>query len=280
MSLALSSLAILLLLLFLIFELVIPSLWHLSSQAARSVMARLSNTGWYTARAQRLHPVLPYLPVAAILILGLVISAFVGDAFVDLVELLRAESPILMRADRQAYEFAHETRAEGATALFTFFTVIGTPVGLGAIVVAAAAILVWRKYPRWAMYLVVTALGGALLNVALKHYVARERPDLSAALRHASGFSFPSGHAMGATVIFGALGYLAARGIRDPRKRSLIFAILASLIAAVCASRIYLGVHWISDIGAGVSAGVVWLATTTLAYETVRRIWRIRGRVG
>lgn len=276
MSLALSSLTIVVLVLFLLFEFVLPFLWRLSSRAARAVTARLARTGWYTARQQRLHPIRPYLPVAAVLVIGIAASAFAGDAFLDLVEHLRSESPLLLQADRAAYELASETRAKGATELFTFFTIVGTPVGLGAIVAIAGGILIWRKHPRWAAYLVITALGGALINLQLKHYFERDRPDLSAALRHASGYSFPSGHAMGSTVVFGALGYLAARGIRERRRRSVVFAILASLIAAICASRIYLGVHWISDIGAGVAAGILWVITTTLAYETVRRIHRIR----
>jgi undecaprenyl-diphosphatase len=81
---------------------------------------------------------------------------------------------------------------------------------------------------------------------------------------------------MGATVCFGALSYLAFRAIPNWRERAAAIALCFSMIAAIAASRVYLGVHWISDIGAGIAAGTIWFASTTVAYETFRRIRLIR----
>ena len=95
-------------------------------------------------------------------------------------------------------------------------------------------------------------------------------------MRDAHGYSFPSGHAMGSTIVFGAFAYLAFRILNNWRPRAAALAFCCSMILAICASRIYLGVHWISDVAAGVSAGLIWLVATTVAYETFRRIRMIR----
>ena len=81
---------------------------------------------------------------------------------------------------------------------------------------------------------------------------------------------------MGSTIVFGAFAYLAFRILNRWRPRAAALAFCVSMILAICASRIYLGVHWISDVGAGIAAGLIWLITATVAYETFRRIHRIR----
>jgi len=136
-------------------------------------------------------------------------------------------------------------------------------------------LLVRRRLAR-AAYLVATAGGGALLNVALKHYFQRARPALTEMLQRANGYSFPSGHAMGATVVFGALTYLAMDVLPTWRQKSAVIAFGTTFVLSVATSRVYLGTHWLSDIGAGVSAGLLWLATTTIGYETFRRIRTVR----
>jgi undecaprenyl-diphosphatase len=84
---------------------------------------------------------------------------------------------------------------------------------------------------------------------------------------------------MGSTIAFGALAYLASRSIPQWRWKSAVIALAVTLILAVSASRIYLGVHWISDIAAGIAAGGVWVTTTTVAYEVLRRIRRLRAQL-
>jgi membrane-associated phospholipid phosphatase len=81
---------------------------------------------------------------------------------------------------------------------------------------------------------------------------------------------------MGSMVVFGALSYLALRAIRHQRWRAVALAFAMSMTIAIAASRIYLGVHWISDVVAGLSAGLLWVIGTTVSYETFRRIRLIR----
>jgi len=217
-----------------------------------------------------------YVPVAVVLLAGLAATLLAGDAFEDLAELVRSNSTQLHDIDARWHEWARYSRTAGSTRFFTTMTIIGTPLPLGIIVAVVVALLLARRRWRWAVYLAFTTGIGAALNLALKTYFHRTRPDLAEALRHASGFSFPSGHAMGSTVVFGALAYIAFRAIPYWRWRAASFALALSTILAIASSRIYLGVHWISDVGAGMAAGLVWVTTSTVAYETFRRIRLIR----
>lgn len=217
-----------------------------------------------------------YVPVFIMLAIGVVAASLAGDAFLDLAERLHENSSRMHAIDREVHEWARTAQDEASTLFFTILTLIGTPVGLGIIVTIVAAILAMRGRWRWAAYLVITTVIGGLLNLQLKAYFARARPDLAEALRHASGYSFPSGHAMGSTVTFAALSYLAFRAIPRWRWRAAAVAFAVSMIVAIASSRIYLGVHWISDIGAGIAAGLIWFVTTTVAYEVFRRIRMIR----
>lgn len=217
-----------------------------------------------------------YLPVFVLLAAGAGAAAIAGDAFVDLAEGLQKESPQMQSVDTEIHSWARETRTDGSTRFFTLLTIIGTPVGLGLITLAVAIPLIMRGRWRWASYLLITSVTGGLLNLQLKAYFARARPLLAEALRDAHGYSFPSGHAMGSAVVFGALAYLAFRILTGWRRRAAAIAFAFTMIVAISASRIYLGVHWISDVAAGIAAGLIWVVTTTVAYEAFRRIRLVR----
>jgi membrane-associated phospholipid phosphatase len=219
-----------------------------------------------------------WTPVVSILIAGFTASAVTGWVFAELAENLREASPRLLEIDERIHGAAVNLHTQAGTDFFTFFTVVGTPVGLAILCIIASVLLAIEKRFRWVAYLAVTTGVGALLNISLKAYFARERPDLSVALRHASGYSFPSGHAMGAAVVFGALAYVGVRRFTTWRARSATLAVAATCVIAIALSRIYLGVHWVTDIVAGISAGTLWVVTATLAYETFRRVRLLRSR--
>ncbi|HET8772682.1 MAG TPA: phosphatase PAP2 family protein [Thermoanaerobaculia bacterium] len=217
-----------------------------------------------------------YLPVIVVLAVGIAATAMAGDGFIDIAEGLHEESPALHAIDAQTHAWARFTRTPGATLFFTTLTLIGTPVGIGILVLIVSVLLAFKNRYRWAAYLIVTTTLGGLLNLQLKSYFARARPELAEALRSAHGYSFPSGHAMGSAVCFGALAYLALRTIPRWRHRAAAIAFAGTMILAISASRIYLGVHWISDVGAGICAGLIWVIAATVAYETMRRIRTVR----
>jgi undecaprenyl-diphosphatase len=217
-----------------------------------------------------------YLPVIVLVAIGAAVTAFAGDGFTDLAELVVEQSPMLQTIDQQWHDTVVYARDPGATTFFALMSVIGGPISLTIVALVVAGVLIARKRYRWAIYLIVTAGGGALLNMELKRYFERARPTLAEMLRRAHGYSFPSGHAMGSTVVIGALTYLAIRALHRWRQKAAAIAFAVTFVLSVAASRIYLGVHWISDIGAGLSAGLLWLATTTIGYETSRRIRLMR----
>jgi undecaprenyl-diphosphatase len=217
-----------------------------------------------------------YLPIIVIIIAGALLIGWAGDQFLDLAELVHAKSPMLQKVDARVHDWAVAKRYASATTFFDVMTTIGGPIGVGVIGGVAVIVLLLRKRYRWALYLALTSLGGGALDWELKRYFARARPAVAEMLMHATGYSFPSGHAMGSTVVFGALAYLALRAPIRWRWKAAALALATTLVIGVALSRVYLGVHWISDVGAGVTAGLLWVTMTTVAYETLRRIHMIR----
>ena len=134
---------------------------------------------------------------------------------------------------------------------------------LGSTVVVLAlggigALLTWRRCPAVAMALVAATLSRPLLEFTLKATVARDRPDLERMV-NGTGYSFPSGHVMAAVALWGLLP--AVVGLYTQR-RALWWASVAvagGLIGSIAASRVYLGVHWFSDVTAGLLVGTFFL---------------------
>lgn len=231
---------------------------------------------WLRGRARlgplfgRLETWRAYLPLVIALAIGTLVIGWTAHAFTDLAAALKAHNPAVQRIDTGVAEWSASRRTPLASAFFVTLTTAGGPVGMAALVAIVIGILVARRRFRWAAYLAITSLGGVLLNQLLKFHFVRQRPDLTVAVLGAMGYSFPSGHTMGATVILGALAYLAARSMPGWKSKSAVIAALATLAFAVGISRVYLGVHWISDVGAGFAAGLLWLSATTMGYELVR----------
>lgn len=253
----------------------LPAVRHLGRLLARLIARNARVTRFVSTAHERFKN---YLPVAAIVIAGGLFTAWAGDGFIDLAEKVHGNNASLQKIDASIHDWAVRERTSGATTFFTVMTIIGGPLGLAVLMTVVGIILAIQRRWRWLIYVAVTAGGGGLLNLELKRYFARARPVAAEMLRRANGYSFPSGHAMGSAVAFGALAYLAFRAIRSWPAKAAVMAFLYTLIAAVSLSRVYLGVHWISDVLAGVTVGTVWVTTTTVAYETLRRIRRLRAR--
>jgi undecaprenyl-diphosphatase len=133
------------------------------------------------------------------------------------------------------------------------------------------ALLTWRRCPAVAVALVAATLTRPVLEFTLKATVARDRPDLERMV-NGEGYSFPSGHVMAAVALWGLLP--AVVGLYT-RRRALWWASVAvagGLIVSIAASRVYLGVHWFSDVTAGLVVGTFFL----LGVEAVFR--RAHGR--
>lgn len=149
------------------------------------------------------------------------------------------------------------------------------------ILVLASIAGVWlvRKGQRsWTIALVASVPGGQILNVLLKHSFERARPHFAEPLLELSTYSFPSGHAMGATVLYGFLACYAARHARSWTGRVLPFVLALLMVATVAFSRMYLGVHYLSDVLAAVVEGCGWLAICITGAATFKRRKQARAR--
>jgi undecaprenyl-diphosphatase len=147
---------------------------------------------------------------------------------------------------------------------------LGGPPMLDAIV-AVAAIVMWRRgRPRLVAFLIVAPLGGGIVDSLVKLAVARPRPIVHHPVASAVGKSFPSGHAMSSTVTYGAM-LVVFLPLVAPAFRRAALVLVVVLVLAIGASRLLLGVHFVSDVVGGYVLGVAWLAGAVAAFET----WRV-----
>lgn len=157
-------------------------------------------------------------------------------------------------------------------------TFLGT--GLVMVVMAAVtALFLALTRQRTAAWLLLWATIGALvLNNGLKHLFDRPRPQLFAWGTHALTTSFPSGHAMSAAAVYGTVALIAARLTRRRGVRAAVYGVCALLVALVAFSRLYLGVHYPSDVAAGLVVGAAWAGCCAAALEGVEQARRRRRR--
>ncbi|MEH7273925.1 phosphatase PAP2 family protein, partial [Neobacillus vireti] len=140
-----------------------------------------------------------------------------------------------------------------------FVTELGSKFMLSILLVISMIWLFVKRKDVWGMRLYfITVAGGGLLNLLLKNLFERERPNINRIIE-ADGFSFPSGHSMGSMTYYGFLGYLVLRSKRRPFSKLGLGILLSLVILLIGISRVYLGVHYPSDVLAGLIAGSVWL---------------------
>jgi undecaprenyl-diphosphatase len=151
-------------------------------------------------------------------------------------------------------------------------TTIGSPAAIAVLAVVVAAVLVHR---RWWIVLVgwlAANGGGGMLDVALKSVIHRARPTGAGVFLYGNSFSFPSGHAMGSLIGYGMLAYLLI-AFWPPvhRHRTAIVTGTAVLVVLIGMSRLYLGVHFLSDVIGGYAAGALWLVTCVTGVDLALR---------
>lgn len=128
---------------------------------------------------------------------------------------------------------------------------------------------IYIKDKRIAITVPINVIFATLLNQVLKHIIKRPRP-IGYRLIKIGGYSFPSGHAMVSMAFYGYLLYLAYNCIKDKRKRIITMSILITIIILVGISRIYLGVHFCSDIITGYSISIIYLILYTKVLKKIK----------
>ena len=161
-------------------------------------------------------------------------------------------------------------RSDGAVGLLRAVTFLGAPPWLFVTVVVGTVLLARAGRWRLAVFLVVTTALGGLLDTAVKMAVNRPRPSLLDPIVFAHGKSFPSGHAMSSTIVYGSLLLVFLSNV--PRRwRPAAIAGTGLLVAVIGFSRLALGVHFLSDVLGGCVLGLAWLAASTAAFGIWRR---------
>ena len=140
----------------------------------------------------------------------------------------------------------------------------GTPVMIGVAVIAAVVEYVRTRTVAIFGFMTVVVLGQVAVSNLTKVIVNRPRPDIHR-LTGFSGASFPSGHAATAAATFAAVAFLVGRG-RTPRVKALLAAGAAGIAVAVATTRVLLGVHWLTDVLAGLAVGWAWFAISSIAF--------------
>lgn len=182
-------------------------------------------------------------------------------------EILEGE---MLAFDDRLRTLAHELASPGLTTIMRAASLYGGPMVLiGAGLVAALAFLA-RGWRRGALLVVVTLAGAGLLNGLLKLSFGRLRPAAFFDYPLPGSPSFPSGHALYAASVFGGLAALLSVRLKSRALQVLVWVAAILLTGLVGASRVYLGVHYPSDVLAGFSVAVIWVAGVAFGDRLVR----------
>ena len=203
------------------------------------------------------------------LVAGLLVAAAGTAAFVALASHVQS-------GKTQAFDNAIITwMGEHHTAALDAFMLEITALGTGAVVltiVAVAALFLGLTAHRYsAMLLIASAGGGIVLNNVLKLGFNRPRPGIFLPGVHTVSSSFPSGHAMSAAIVYTTVAYLAARLLGRRWARFLVMSGAFAMIALISVSRLYLGVHYPSDVIAGVAIGLAWAGFCMATLEAIQK---------
>jgi membrane-associated phospholipid phosphatase len=197
-------------------------------------------------------------------LLGTLLLAGFGAALVATSGLVKLHDEIL-KASFQQVDLAIQRWVHGfarpiLTALMRVLSWIGSPYVLAPAVALAAGCLWWRRLKDDAVLVAAAALGGVALDEVMKLHFKRSRPDVPWALVHEHSFSFPSGHSVLAMVMYGVIVYKTQDKLHSKWAKAALMLGALLMVVGIGVSRVYLGVHYPSDVAGGYFVGAVWLA--------------------
>lgn len=215
---------------------------------------------WQATRSQML-PLLLTIRVGGLILAALAMWVFASIAD----DVLDKESQAFDTGILLALKSLHTPLIDQLMIGLTF---MGEPTVLLVMCLVLGILLLIQQRRQEATIIAIAGGGAGGLNYLLKELFARSRPALWERVVDVSHYSFPSGHAMVSMVIYGMIGYLLTT--RFPRWRVLIINLTIIFISVIGLSRLYLGVHWPTDVLAGYAAGLVWLIACIISL----RIWQ------
>lgn len=236
--------------------------WLPYAIAAIALAALAALAGLNAAGVRKIAPPAMFgVAAVALAVLG-VATAVLADA--------AAEGDGLTVFDRPTWQWFIEHRSTFATGVAKIVTSVGSTLVMGILAGAVAGVLFLRHRRGDAVMVAVVAAGGGLIIFFGKRVVGRVRPPAQYRLVVETNQSFPSGHALESMAVIGVMTILIVAATRSLATRWWVVSGAALVVAAVGVSRLYLGVHWATDVLEGWLTGAGWL----LLCVTVRRLWR------
>ena len=215
----------------------------------------------YRAIARRVQDLGPTL------VIGLCVLAAGGWAFGALAEEVAEGDTGL---DNRIADELHEHATRPLTEFFEAVTTLGNGIVLAGVAAIAAYLLARRRYYAEAVLMMLAYVGAEVLSYSLKLAFQRDRPFFTDPLATVSTYSFPSGHATVSVAVYGALCLVLVRRLTGPA-RLVCLAAAVLLVSLIGFSRLYLGVHFLSDVLAGFSVGLAWLALCVVVLDLHHR---------
>jgi membrane-associated phospholipid phosphatase len=177
----------------------------------------------------------------------------------------------LAGTDHELAGWFHERLTPAFVSVLHAFTHFGSGEWIGLVVFALVLFLAWKRWWPSLVVLIVAVPGGMLLNEWVKILVQRQRPFLDGPFVDWSGYSFASGHTIGATLLYGQLLLFVLPALKERHWRLLSILSAISLIALVGFSRVALGAHFLTDVLAAIFFGIIWLMFCLFATKSMRR---------
>lgn len=190
--------------------------------------------------------------------------------FANIAEGVRGAEAITL-LDVRAARWLHVHAVPALTKIMFLVTEIHSVAGISILTVVFAVYLGRRRQWYWLLSLIISVGGGMLVNVAMKYAFHRARPSFDDPLLTLATFSFPSGHTAASTVFYGVLCCYCWSRLHARGPRALIAIGAVCMVLLVALSRMYLGVHYLSDVLAAMAEGVAWLAFTITGVSMLRR---------
>ena len=247
---------------------------HDRREIRRAHLVRFWNIIFSSLRKIGLHVSSFYVTVGVFLIGGALIAIVATMTFAELAEHVLAGGT--QAFDVAILQWLHAHQSPLLTAVMTEMTYLGTGTVVITVVGVAALFLWHTEHKHSARLLLAATIGNILLNGALKLVYHRPRPSVFAWQTTAVSSSFPSGHAMSATVVYGTVAYLLLRLQKHTWAKMLTLGGAIILILLICLTRLYLGVHYPSDVLGGIVVGLAWAAFCMATLEASLALGRRR----
>jgi len=194
----------------------------------------------------------------------------VFDALVTLQQRAALANP-LAGSDKEIAFWFHSHLTQNFVSLLRTFSFFGASESIGLILFCLVLFFLCKRWWPSLLTLIVAVPGGMLLNDWIKVLVHRHRPFVDGPIVDWSGYSFASGHTIGATLLYGQLALFIVPVIKGRRWRGLIIAAATLFVLLVGFSRIALGAHYLTDVLAAIFFGLIWLALCLVVGKPMRR---------